>query len=223
MDAKALEDLYGKRATVVPNAVDVDAYRSSAAGAAGDGGGCPLTLLFTGAFSYYPNSEAAMRLIREILPLVRLSHPAVRLCLVGRHPTPAMLAAAKVDPAIVVTGAVPSVMPYFHSEAIAVVPLAFGSGTRLKILEAFAAGVPVVSTAKGAEGIDAKDGYHLLLRESPAALAAAAVQLWEDAALRSRMVANAGLLVAGEYSWPVAAERIASSLGMPARRLDVIG
>jgi glycosyltransferase involved in cell wall biosynthesis len=101
--------------------------------------------------------------------------------------------------------------------------LAFGSGTRLKILEAFAAGVPVVSTAKGAEGIDAKDGYHLLLRESPAALAAAAVQLWEDAALRSRMVANAGLLVAGEYSWPVAAERIASSLGMPARRLDVIG
>jgi glycosyltransferase involved in cell wall biosynthesis len=220
MDADDLAALYGKRATVVPNAVDVDAYRPRPAAGAGDWPARPLTLLFTGSFSYYPNAEAAMRLIREILPIVRRSHPTARLCLVGRNPCAAMLAAAKADPAILVTGAVASVLPYFHAESVAVVPLTFGSGTRLKILEAFAAGIPVVSTAKGAEGIDAKDGYHLLLREDPNAIASAAVQLWEDAALRLRIVVNAGLLVESKYSWAVAAARIASSLGVAARDGD---
>jgi len=220
MDANVMADLYGKRATVVPNAVDVDAYRPRPTAAVGDWHARPLTILFTGSFSYFPNAEAAMRLIREILPILRRSYPTTRLCLVGRNPSEAMLASAKADPAIVVTGEVPSVLPYFHVESVAVVPLIFGSGTRLKILEAFAAGIPVVSTAKGAEGIDATDGYHLLLREDPIAIAKAAVQLWEDAALRWRIVVNAGLLVESQYSWPVAAARIASSLTVGARDGD---
>jgi len=217
MDAKTLSALYGSRAAVVPNAVEVDAYRRDSAAEDGDWDGNPLTLLFTGSFSYIPNSDAAMRLIGEVLPLVRRRHPNARLWLVGRNPSAAMLLAAKADPAIVVTGAVSSVLPYLHAEAIVVVPLTVGSGTRLKILEAFAAGTPVVSTAKGAEGIDAKDGHHLLLREEPAAIASAAVELWEDASLRGQLVFNAGLLVASHYSWEVAAQRIASSLGVPVR------
>lgn len=221
-DATDLAGLYGKRATVVPNAVDVDTYRPRPAATEGDWRDRPLTILFTGSFSYLPNSVAALRLIREILPVVRLSHPSARVCLVGRDPTPAMLAAAKDDAGVLVTGAVPSVLPYFHSEAVVVVPLSFGSGTRLKILEAFAAGLPVVSTAKGAEGIDAKDDCHLLLREESVAIAAAAVQLWDDAALRWRILVNAGLLVESQYSWPVAAARIASSLGM-SEKLEAIG
>lgn len=212
-DAIEIDALYGKKAVVVPNGVDVESYRCGRAGAVGgDWSGKRVTLLFTGSFSYYPNEEAALRLIHEVLPEIRRKWPDARLLLVGRDPRGAMRAAARDDEGIVATGEVPSVLPFLHAECVMVVPLTLGSGTRLKILEAFAAGVPVVSTRKGAEGIEAEDGFHLLLRDDPKALARAACELWENPELRQRIVENALELVARSYSWPVAAERIAGSL-----------
>jgi glycosyltransferase involved in cell wall biosynthesis len=91
-----------------------------------------------------------------------------------------------------------------------------GSGTRLKILEAFAVGRPVVSTAKGAEGLDALDGAHLLIREEPAEIAGAVIDLWNTPQLRKSLCDEALDFLRRRYSWSVAAERIADSLGVDA-------
>jgi glycosyltransferase involved in cell wall biosynthesis len=106
------------------------------------------------------------------------------------------------------------VLPYLEQACVVTLPIAWGSGTRLKILEAFAVGRPVVSTAKGAEGLDVVDGEHLLIRDDAAAIANAAIELWHRPDVRSRVCGNAFELVARRYSWPAAAERIAESLGV---------
>jgi polysaccharide biosynthesis protein PslH len=95
-------------------------------------------------------------------------------------------------------------------------PIATGSGTRLKILEAFAARRPVVSTSKGAEGIDATDEEHLLIRDHNA-IADAVIDLWRRPQLRERICDRALDLVRSRYSWSVANQRIAQSLGMEPR------
>jgi glycosyltransferase involved in cell wall biosynthesis len=123
-----------------------------------------------------------------------------------------MIAAAGQDAGINVTGTVDSVLPYLEQPCVVTLPLTLGSGTRLKIIEAFAAGRPVVSTAKGAEGIDAIDGEHLLIREDVDAMADAVIDLWNRPALRQRLCAKAHDLVRTGYSWSVAAQRIAQSL-----------
>jgi glycosyltransferase involved in cell wall biosynthesis len=83
---------------------------------------------------------------------------------------------------------------------VVLVPLRFGSGTRLKIIEAFAHRIPVVSTTLGAEGLDAEDGHHLLLADTPAALARACARLLSDDALRARLVANAHALFEARFT-----------------------
>src|SRR5690606_30073893 len=109
VDADALRRAYRPRSpvVVVPNGVDVPAYRPlHAVPIDSDWSDHPLTLMYPGAFSYYPNEEAALCLIKRVLPVVRRRHPEARAVLVGRDPTPAMLTAADNDPGIIVTGSV---------------------------------------------------------------------------------------------------------------------
>ena len=216
-DAREIESAYRTPSpvTVVPNAVDVDAYRRADAPAAGDDWSrTPITLVYPGSFAYPPNAEAAMRLITEVLPVVRARGYMVRAILVGRDPTPRMLDAARQYAGVEITGMVESVVPYFAQPCVVTLPITLGSGTRLKILEAFAAGRPVVTTPKGAEGLDVVDNEHLLIREDLDALANAVVDLWGRPRLRESLCANALELVRRDYSWPVAARRIAQSLGI---------
>jgi glycosyltransferase involved in cell wall biosynthesis len=220
VDADAIRRLYGRQrgVTVVPNGVNVDLY--AAAGAADVGAAweaAPMTLVYPGSFSYRPNVEAALRLVREVLPRVRARGIDARVVLVGRSPAAAMLALAKEDPAVLVTGLVPSILPYLATPCLVVLPIMLGSGTRLKILEAFAASRPVISTAKGAEGIDARDGEHLLIRNEPDAMAAAAIDLWHSPARRRAIAAAALDLVRSRYSWAAAAQLIERSLGWSER------
>jgi glycosyltransferase involved in cell wall biosynthesis len=214
-DARAIERAYRPRSpvSVVVNGVDVEAYR--------DPGGDrrlawppdPITLVYPGAFRYLPNEDAAMRLINEVLPAIRRRGRAARVVLVGRDPTPAMLAASRADPDVEITGAVDSVLPYMHRPCVVALPIAVGSGTRLKVVEAFAAGRPVVSTAKGAEGLDVVDGRHLLIREDPDEIAAGAIDVWRQRWLREHLCRHALELVRTRYSWAVAARSIARSIG----------
>src|SRR5690606_1229639 len=113
---------------------------------------------------------------------------------------------------ITITGAVDSILPHLQRPSIVTLPITLGSGTRLKILEAFATQRPVVSTAKGAEGLEVTDGQHLLLRDDAEGMAAAVVELWTDRERRARLCETAHRLVSERYSWLAAAEAVAASL-----------
>lgn len=187
---------------VVPNGVSLEAFpflpapRPSA------------ELVFFGNLGYFHNVAPAVHLAREVLPLVRRRVPAARLRLVGARPAAAI---RRLDglPGVEVVGPVPTMATELHRAAVAVVPMFTGSGMKNKLLEAFAAGTPVVSNALGAEGIDGiRDGEQLLLAEDPTALAAACVRLLEDGDERARLARAARLLVEQRYSWDAAADRL---------------
>ena len=198
---------------VVPNAIDVDSYaQPDREHEADDWSAEPLTMTYLGAYSYYPNEQAALELIKEVLPLVQSRGFRARLRLIGANPTPAMKAAAAGRDDVEITGPVESVLPYLKQACLIVLPLRLGGGTRLKILEAFAASRPVISTAKGAEGIEARDGEHLIIRESAADIAGAAISLWNDRHLRTKLCGNALRLVNEAYSLQSTAARIRASI-----------
>jgi polysaccharide biosynthesis protein PslH len=212
-DANLIKQLYGQVAPthVVPNGINVGHYNGVHSGECSPPSGLEdksRNLLFLGQMSYLPNTVAAELLINKIYPKLREIYPDCRLLLVGRNPTPLMLEAAKKDAQIIVTGSVPDVQPYLAAASVMVVPLIQGGGTRLKILEAFAAGCPVVSTAKGAEGLKAKDGEHLLIKDSVEELIDGVCQIWSDPALGEKLAGCAYELVQAEYSWEAVGERV---------------
>lgn len=151
-DAEIYERRLGlKRLATIPNAIDTEAYRPD--GTLPE----PGNIVFTGTFGYWPNQTAAMHLIRAAGELARRG-VAHRVCIVGRNPTTAMLAAAAPLPSVTITGEVPDIRTWIASATVVAAPLSAGSGTKFKILEAMALGRPVVTTPIGAEGLAIKDG-----------------------------------------------------------------
>ncbi|MDX2099810.1 MAG: glycosyltransferase family 4 protein [Leptolyngbyaceae cyanobacterium bins.59] len=212
-DAVLLHQLYSPLTPIatVPNGIDVSNYAAVRAGQcalpAGLESGGP-NLLFLGQMSYAPNTVAAHLLLDEIYPRIKQRHPNLRLLLVGRTPTQRMKDAAQQDTDIMVTGAVPDVKPYLAASQVMVVPLREGSGTRFKILEAFAAGCPVISTAKGAEGLKVVDGVHLLIRDDIEDMVSALDTLLANPALGQKLAQAAYDLVEQEYSWNAVGMRV---------------
>ncbi|AKG24080.1 glycosyltransferase family 4 protein [Calothrix sp. 336/3] len=195
----------------VPNSINVSAYDSIRSGEftpPPELANNPYNLLFLGQLSYSPNTVAAELLIQKIFPEIQKIYPQSRLLLVGRTPTAYMLEAAAKNPHIIVTGSVPDVKPYIAAASIMVVPLMQGGGTRLKIVEAFAAGCPVISTAKGCEGIKAKDGEELLIRNTVSEIVAGIQEIWSDSYLGEKLANSAYELVQKEYSWEATARKI---------------
>jgi glycosyltransferase involved in cell wall biosynthesis len=190
----------GRRIRVVPNAVDTAFYQPPRPAPE------RRDVLYVGNFQNLPNVDAFEFLMEEIWPLVRRACPQVALDVVGAHPSPRVLRFAGRD-GVRVVGEVPQVRPYYHDHRLMVAPIRAGSGTRLKILEAFAAGLPVVSTPLGAEGIEAVDGEHLLLAAAAADFARAVVRLLGDEALCRRLARSARGLVVRRYDWEVSARR----------------
>ena len=193
-EAAHFRSLGAKQVHTVPNGVDCDAFADLPTGRDG-----PPVVMFLGTMSWGPNAAAARFLAREVFPALRARLPDVTLAVVGRDP-PADLLALNGTPGIEVTGGVPDVKPYLLRSSVLAVPLDAGGGTRLKILEAFAAGLPVISTAIGAEGIAAKSGTHFALAERPA-FAEATAALLADRAGASRMAEHARELARDVYDW----------------------
>jgi len=167
----------------------------------------PDTVLFVGYFGHHPNEEAAVEIGRGILPLVRRELPRARALLVGSSPTPAVLAlrSEHVD----VTGPVPRVQPFLEKARVFAAPLSTGYGSKTKILEAFASGVPVVATPLACEAMPGiLDGEHLLVGRGPAELARQAVRLLSDAALSRRLAGNARAYVERGWDWSCRAEAL---------------
>ncbi len=151
--------------------------------------GAPPTLLFPGTLRYPPNADAARYLVDEVGPAVRALVPDARIRLVGR--TTPEVSALDDPPRVTVVGQVPDIDPELAGADVVVVPVRFGSGTRLKIVEAFAHRIPVVSTALGAEGLEATDDQDLLIADRPSEMASACARLLTDPALRARLADSA--------------------------------
>jgi len=174
-------------------------------------------VLFQGTLRYPPNAEGARFLVREVAPRLRALVPRVRIRLVGT--TAPGLSGLDDPPSVTLVGQVPDMSVELAVADLVVVPLRFGSGTRLKVLEAFAQKVPVVSTTLGAEGLGVGDGVHLLLADTPDGLAGACARLLGDEGLRGRLADAAHELFLRRYADDVVAERVASV----ARRVAAVG
>ena len=150
---------------------------------------------------WLPNIDAVEFFTVEVLPLIRKERPDCRLTIAGRRPTSAVQKLAKRDSGIIVTGTVPDVRPYLWGSRVSVVPLRIGGGTRLKIFEAMAARVPVVSTSIGAEGLPCKNGKHIATADSPELFAQCCLDLLTDADLHRQRANQAWELVSSRFSW----------------------
>jgi glycosyltransferase involved in cell wall biosynthesis len=185
---------------IVPNTVEVPAAvrRRPRAPA--------LRLLFVGNLGYEPNVDAAIWLAREIVPRLRAGGLPAELRLAGSHPAAAVAALAA--PNVELCADPADLAPHYAWADVALAPLRAGGGTRIKILEAFAARVPVVATAIGAEGLAVRDGEHLLIAGDAASLAAACRRLHDDADLVRHLAANALDLVRRRYARPAGLRRL---------------
>ncbi len=154
-----------------------------------------LRLIFVGNLGYAPNEDAASFLCREILPRLRAKSSRPVRALIAGAGTSASLASIAAAADVELTGAVRDLGPLYAGSDIAVAPIRGGGGTRIKILEAFASGVPVVATPAGIEGIAARDGEHVLIADDAGAFAHACLSLANDPARAQDIAARARQLV----------------------------
>ena len=158
------------------------------------------TVVFLGAMNYQPNEDAVLFFVELVLPILRQRIPDARFVIAGKSPS-AKVRALNNGKDVLVTGYVQDKAAVLSSCTVFVVPIRMGGGTRIKILEAMAAGVPVVSTTVGCEGIDATPDEAVVIADSPEDFAAACGTLLLDPAGR-RSLARAGrLLVQRQYQW----------------------
>lgn len=191
---------YDGRVEVVPNGVDCQHNRP------GLGWPVPNRLVFNGALTYSVNYDAMYYFSAQVYPLIRQQIPDVELYITGST-AGVDLAGLRLDESVRLTNYVEDIRPWIAGASVCVVPLRQGGGTRLKILEAMALGVPVISTSKGAEGLDVVDGEHILLADSPEAFADQTVRSLHDPELRQRLATNARRLVEQCYDWTPIGQR----------------
>jgi glycosyltransferase involved in cell wall biosynthesis len=206
-EQRYFEAIVPGKVDLAPNGVDLDSIRMRPSPPA-DG-----SLLFLGAMDYSANVDAVVHLVDNVLP--RIGERDVELVVAGSNPRRQMFAAAGRAPEhirVEVAGFVPDAAPYFEACRAFVVPLRYGGGTRLKILEALARGVPVVSTSAGCEGLDLEDGKEILIRDGPAELAKAIERLLVDDELCTRLAEAGRRAVEARYGWDAIGDAFAASL-----------
>jgi len=157
-------------------------------------------LIFTGAMDWFPNEDAMLFFMSEILPAIRRQVPDVTMTIAGRNPSERLRSAATAAD-VCVTGTVDDVRPFIDEGSVYIVPLRIGGGTRLKIFEALSMGKAVVSTSVGAEGLPLIDGEHFVRSDAPCDFAREVASLLQDAD-RRRLLGRAGReLVQSRHSW----------------------
>lgn len=193
------------RIEVIPNGVDTQilTYKSD--------GYTPFSLIYNGAVTYSANEDAVRYFARDVLPLIRQKFPETTFSITGKTSS-VDVSDLQAQPGVNFTGYLDDIGAAVRASHAVVVSLRQGGGTRLKILEAMALGTPVISTRKGAEGIDAKDGEHLLLADTSTELAAAVTRLFMEDGLRTRLALQARALVESQYDWQVIGARLSQVL-----------
>jgi glycosyltransferase involved in cell wall biosynthesis len=206
-DAALMQRRFGVvNAAVVDNGVDVDYFATSGDRAAAD----PREILFLGSLDWRPNIDAIDLLLTSIMPQVVAAEPGARLSIVGRNPSPALVRRVEADPHAELHANVPDVRPYLARAGVLAVPLRIGGGSRLKILEAIAAGLPVVSTRVGCEGLVFTAGRDLAVVESETEMAAALVANIRDPGPGVTMTRSGKTVIDAHYRWTRLADRLES-------------
>jgi len=204
-DRVALQSLSpGLEVAVVPNGVDCEKFSPALASQTLP----PLptdtrrlaSLVFTGTMDFRPNIDAVTWFCSEVLPLIQRELFHVHVCIVGKSPAAEVRALAD-NPAVTVTGYVEDIRPYVLGSKIYIVPLRMGSGTKLKVLQAMAMGIPVVSTSLGIEGIRVTPGEEILVGDTPEEFARQVIALLNDEGKRTAMARRAREVVVQQYDW----------------------
>lgn len=185
-------------ARIIPIAVDTEDLSFSKRAAEA------VNVVSVATMFYPPNVEGVHWFATDVFPLVRRKLPGVSFQIVGSRPPPRITNLATESSGIDVTGYIADLSPILHRSGVVVVPVQSGSGMRVKILEAFARGIPVVSTAIGVEGIDAIAGEHLLVADDAQDFADAVIQVLQNPSLADRLARSARALVESRYDWQTA-------------------
>jgi glycosyltransferase involved in cell wall biosynthesis len=196
VDAALMRKLFGvTRVSEIPTGVDIEYFAAPPAAERF------ADLVFIGSMDWLPNIDGVRYFVRDVLPLIRRRRPGCTFGIVGRTPVAAIAALPQQDRNIFVTGTVPDVRPYLWGSAVSIVPLRIGGGTRLKIYESMAAGVPLVSTTIGAEGLSVNPPKDIRIADSPDAFAGQCLDLLDNADERWRLATAALNMVRSKFSW----------------------
>ena len=162
-------------------------------------------VVFAGRLDQYSNRDGVLHFMRSAWPLVTARHPDASIDLIGMNPPEEL---RRFGPNVRVHGFVDDIRPYFADATVAICPVRNGGGTRIKVLDALAMGMPLVSTSIGCEGIDVVPERDLLIGDTPEAFAAQIGRVFDDAPLRQRLAASARRLAVARYSWDALAAQL---------------
>jgi glycosyltransferase involved in cell wall biosynthesis len=188
--------------SVVPNGIDSRMCQPCI-----NGGQREKNILIVGSMDYAPNVDAVMYFYREIFPVIREKMPECTLTIVGRK-IPDDIQRLKADAKVMVEANVKEVGPYYRKAIVSAVALRSGGGTRLKILESMAFGIPVVSTSIGCEGLEIKNGQDILIADTPAEFANRVLEVIRSPVLWDKISRNARKVVEEKYDWDQIAETL---------------
>ncbi len=201
-DARLIREQFGQpNVDVVDNGIDRDFFESVT------GQRDPARILFLGALDWRPNLDAVGLLLDKIFPRVRAQEPTATLAIVGRHPPAGLIERARQTPGVGLLADVPDVRPFLGGSGVMAVPLRIGGGSRLKILEALACGLPVVSTQVGAEGLLLTPGVDYVQAEEDA-MADALVNAIRNPGKMQALAQHGRRIVLDTYDWSVLAQKL---------------
>ena len=207
-DGDALQSLAGDKVRpimVIPNSIDVAAYSATEKTVDRQ---YQFDIVFSGKMDYRPNVDAVLWFAENVWPLIKRETPDVTWAIVGQRPHD-RLAHLEQMPDVTITGWVRETKPYLFVATVFVMQFRVGSGTRLKLIEALAAGRAVVSTRVGVEGFPVEDGRHLVVSDSAEGFAKNTVALLGDSE-RRELLGDQGMQFAKQYDWRVVVPRIQS-------------
>ena len=206
-DAALMRDRLGVRdVAVVDNGVDIAYFAEPANPPARDA----RQILFLGNLEWRPNRDSVELLLTDIMPAVLAAEPDARLCIVGRNPPPSLFKRVRDERHVEIHANVPDVRPYLARAGMLAVPLRIGGGSRLKILEAVASGLPVVSTRIGCEGLTFVANRDLRVVDGPNEMAGAIIECMRRPEQSAAFARNGKLVIDAHYDWSRLADRLES-------------
>ncbi len=217
-DAVILRQQFGvEQVDVVDNGVDIASYQTVTAVRN------PYELLFLGSLDWRPNLDGVRLLLEKILPGVLQQEPRVKLTLVGRNPPPWLVNRAIRMPRVELCANVPDVRPYLARAGMMVVPLRIGGGSRLKILEALASGLPVVATRVAAEGLQLTPGEDFRMADTPDAMSESIVDWIRHPEVAQHVASKGQQVVSEHYGWDKLAEALEAAWEKTAKLTTPVG